>query len=118
MFSRKRQLGIVYAFGEEPTFGPGDRVRIAERRPIGHYRVPTYVRGKRGEVEVVLEPPAVDNEEEGLGRNAGLRRHYYRIAIPMTEIWPDYRGSGREEPPALGHRRPQSVESRRRKSNP
>ena len=70
-------------------------------RPIGHYRVPTYVRGKRGEVEVVLEPPAVDNEEEGLGRNAGLRRHYYRIAIPMTEIWPDYRGSGVKSLPHL-----------------
>ncbi len=93
VFAPKRQLGIVYAVGEEPAFGPGDRIRIAERRPVGHYRVPSYVRGKRGEVEVVIEPPAVDNEEEGFGRNAGVRRHYYRIAIPMTEIWSDYSGA-------------------------
>jgi nitrile hydratase len=36
---------------------------------------------------------AVDNEEEAYGRNAGSKGHYYRIAIPMTEIWSDYVGS-------------------------
>jgi nitrile hydratase len=35
----------------------------------------------------------VNNEEEGFGRNAGFKRHYYRIAIPMTELWAGYRGS-------------------------
>jgi nitrile hydratase subunit beta len=38
----------------------------------------------------------IDNEEEGYGRNAGVKLHYYRIAIPMTEIWPDYVGSPRD----------------------
>jgi hypothetical protein len=85
--------GIVYATGEEPIFKPGDAVRIGERKPVGHYRVPTYLRGKKGVVELVIEPTAVDNEEEGFGRNAGSRRHYYRIAIPMTQIWPHYVGS-------------------------
>jgi hypothetical protein len=85
--------GMVYATGEEPVFKPGDAIRIRERRPVGHYRVPTYLRGKKGVVELVIEPTAVDNEEEGFGRNAGSRRHYYRIALPMTEIWPDYVGS-------------------------
>jgi nitrile hydratase subunit beta len=84
---------IVYAKGEEPIFKPGDAIRIRERKPVGHYRVPTYLRGKKGLVELVIEPTAVDNEEEGFGRNAGSRRHYYRIALPMTEIWPDYIGS-------------------------
>jgi len=88
--------GIVYATGEEPIFKPGDAIRIRERRPVGHYRVPTYLRGKKGVVELVIEPPAVDNEEEGFGRNAGSRRHYYRIALPMTEIWPDYIGSSND----------------------
>jgi hypothetical protein len=36
---------------------------------------------------------AVDNEEEGYGRNAGSKRHYYRIAAPLKEIWPDHAGS-------------------------
>lgn len=85
--------GLVYATDEKPLFGPGDTVRILDRKPIGHYRVPIYLRGKKGVVEKVIEPAAVDNEEEGFGRNAGSRRHYYRIALPMTEIWPDYVGS-------------------------
>jgi hypothetical protein len=83
---------IVYALGEKPVFGPGDTVRILLRMPIGHYRVPLYLRGKTGTVEAVLEPPGLDNEEEGFGRNAGSKRHYYRVAFPMTEIWPNYLG--------------------------
>jgi len=39
---------------------------------------------------------AVGNEEERSGRNAGSNLHYYRVAIPMTEIWPDYVGSPRD----------------------
>jgi nitrile hydratase subunit beta len=90
------KLDIVAAFGEEPIFRPGDRIRIADRSPIGHYRVPTYLRGKQGSIEAVIEPTLVDNEEEGYGRNAGSRRHYYRIAVPMTDLWPDYAGSARD----------------------
>jgi len=88
--------GVVLALGEEPVFRAGDTIRIASRSPIGHYRVPIYLRGKTGLVEEVIEPRAVDNEEEGYGRNAGKRLHYYRIAVPMTEIWPDYTGSPRD----------------------
>jgi nitrile hydratase subunit beta len=88
--------GMVYAFGEKPLFHPGDKIRILDRSPIGHYRVPTYLRGKTGAIEAVIEPAGIDNEEEGYGRNAGMKLHYYRIAIPMTEIWPDYLGSPRD----------------------
>ena len=72
------------------------RIDLAEPSPPGHYRMPFYLRGKRGTVEAVVEPAAIDNEEEGYGRNAGTKLHYYRIAIPMTEIWPDYVGSPRD----------------------
>jgi hypothetical protein len=88
-----RLSGVVLAQCEAPIFRPGDRVRISDRSPIGHYRVPTYLRGKSGSVEAVIEPMAVDNEEEGFGHNAGSKRHYYRIAVPMTELWPRYAGS-------------------------
>jgi len=84
---------IVHAEGEEPLFKSGDDVNISLRFPIGHYRVPTYIRGKHGHVEAVIEPRAVNNEEEGFGRNAGLKRYYYRIAIPLSELWPKYTGS-------------------------
>ena len=84
------------ALGETPLFQPGDPIRISTRFPIGHYRVPLYLRGKVGVVGAVIEPAGVDNEEEGYGRNAGARRHYYRVAVPMTELWPDYVGCRRD----------------------
>jgi nitrile hydratase len=84
---------IVLATGETPLLRPGDRVRVDNRIPIGHYRVPTYLRGKTGTVETVIEPRGLDNEEEGFGRNAGDKRHYYRVVLAMPDLWPDYPGS-------------------------
>ncbi|QLH49962.1 MAG: nitrile hydratase subunit beta [Candidatus Accumulibacter cognatus] len=86
-------LNVVKALGEEPAFKAGDDVRISVRYPVGHYRVPAYIRGKLATVEAVMEPPAVNNEEEGFGRNAGSKGHYYRVAIPLTALWPGYAGS-------------------------
>jgi nitrile hydratase subunit beta len=90
------ERGIVLAVGEEAVFHPGDRIRVSSRSPIGHYRVPAYLRGKAGTVETVIEPTGIDNEQEGYGRNAGKKLHYYRIAVPLVEIWPDYAGSSRD----------------------
>jgi hypothetical protein len=89
-------LSIVRACGDISRFDVDDRIRVSTRAPIGHYRVPHYLRGKCGVVEKVIEPVAVDNEEEGYGRNAGGRLHYYRLAFPMTEVWPAYQGSPRD----------------------
>jgi nitrile hydratase len=44
-------------------------------------------------IEAIMSPRAVNNEEEGFGRNAGSLGVYYRIAVPMTEVWKDYAGS-------------------------
>jgi nitrile hydratase len=93
---KSKSLGLVTAAGELPLFSPGDRIRIQDRSPIGHYRVPQYLRGKVGTVDSIIEPVAVDNEEEGYGRNAGAKLHYYRIVMPLPEIWPDYVGSPRD----------------------
>ena len=90
------RLDIVQPLGEAPIFRAGEAVRILDRAPIGHYRVPIYLRGKTGTVEGVIKPAGVDNEQEGFGRNAGSKLHYYRIAIPMTQVWPDYVGSPRD----------------------
>ena len=89
----KRLLYVVKATGEEPLFKVGEAVKVAVRYPVGHYRVPQFIRGKRGRVELVIEPPAINNEEEGFGRNAGVKGYYFRVAIPLTELWPDYIGS-------------------------
>ncbi|CAN5782067.1 hypothetical protein BH11PSE3_BH11PSE3_10410 [soil metagenome] len=85
-------MTVVLALGEAPLFASGDCIRVLTRAPVGHYRVPTYLRGKTGVVERVIEPAAIDNEEEAYGRNAGSKRHYYRIAVPMPAIWPGYAG--------------------------
>jgi hypothetical protein len=87
---------IIKAEGEQPLFAPGDRVRITRRFPVGHYRVPSYLRGRIGSVEKVIEPAGIDNEEEGFGRNAGTKRHYYRVVIPLSELWPGYASSHRD----------------------
>ena len=87
---------VVSADGEVPLFKEGDAVVIATRAPIGHYRMPTYLRGKSGKIEAIIPGRAVDNEEEGYGRNAGSKGYYYRVAIPMTEIWQDYIGSAND----------------------
>jgi nitrile hydratase len=83
---------VVKTMGEEKLFSIGDKVRVMLRQPIGHYRVPAYYRGRTGLVEAVIEPRSLDNEEEGFGRNAGNKRHYYRIAFSMEDIWSGYTG--------------------------
>ncbi len=83
---------VVLADGEAPALQVGDTVRVMTRSPIGHYRVPRYLRGKTGEVAAVIHPMAVDNEQEAYGRNAGSKGYYYRIAFPMTEVWAGYVG--------------------------
>lgn len=88
---------VLPALNEMPVFDVGERVRVAMRAPIGHYRVPIYLRGSVGTVERVIEPALVDNEEEGYGRNAGSKRHYYRVSIPMPSLWEQYDGSPRDE---------------------
>jgi nitrile hydratase subunit beta len=87
---------VVYALGEHPAFKVDDAVRVDQRSPVGHYRVPTYLRGKTGVVETVITPVAVDNEQEGFGRNAGGRLHYYRISFRLSDIWRTYQGSPRD----------------------
>ncbi|WP_233838839.1 SH3-like domain-containing protein [Paraburkholderia sp. ZP32-5] len=82
----------VIALDQQVLFQPGETVRVMTRSPIGHYRVPIYLRGKTGVVEKVLEPMQFDNEREGYGQNGGDKRHYYRIAFSLKELWPDYAG--------------------------
>lgn len=88
-----KSLHAVKSFGDQPTWKPGDAIRISVRYPIAHYRVPRYIRGKHGTVEMVLDRALVNNEEEAFGRNAGQLGYYYRVAIPLKELWPGYAGS-------------------------
>jgi nitrile hydratase subunit beta len=92
----KRIVQIVTGPGETALFKSGERVRISDRLPVGHYRVPRYIRGKQAIIESVIEPAAINNEEEGFGRNAGIKLHYYRVIVPLSELWPDYPASSND----------------------
>jgi nitrile hydratase subunit beta len=87
---------VVAPLGQTPLFSVGDQVRVSVRFPVGHYRVPNYIRGKLGTIEQVIAPRAVNNEEEGYGRNAGSTGFYYRVAFPLTLLWTDYAGSPKD----------------------
>src|ERR1700761_4302428 len=86
---------IVLANGEGPGFEAGDKVRVMTRSPVGHYRVPQYLRGKTGVIVSVVHPMAVDNEKEAYGQNAGSKGYYYRTAFPMHDVWPGYIGAAK-----------------------
>ena len=75
-----------------PRFGVGQRVRIATRDAPGHVRTPVYVRRHVGVVERVL-PTFLDPEREAYGVNAGSAVRLYRVRIPQSTLWPDYRGA-------------------------
>lgn len=64
--------GVVYALGEEPLFHAGDQIRVLNRSPIGHYRVPTYLRGKAGVIEAVTSRLASTTRRKATVETRGL----------------------------------------------
>jgi hypothetical protein len=72
-------------------FKEGDRVKVAEKFPIGHYRVPMYLRGKTVTVAKNLGRH-INPEEEAFGKNAGNETWYYQVCISQKDLWPDYIG--------------------------
>lgn len=72
-------------------FNVGDSVTVAVKFPVGHYRVPMYMRGKTVRVVQNLGRH-INPEEEAFGRNAGNEMWYYMVEIPQRELWPDYQG--------------------------
>lgn len=74
-----------------PRFQAGQRVRIANRTPPVHHRVPSYVKGRTGVVERVCglhgEP------EKFIGGDGKPYQRIYRVRIAQHALWPDYAGS-------------------------
>lgn len=74
-----------------PVFRAGQRVRIADRTPPVHHRVPSYVKGSIGTVERVC---GVHGQPEKFIRGDGRpKQRIYRVRIPHAELWPDYEGT-------------------------
>ena len=75
----------------EPKFTSGQRVRIADRTPPVHHRVPSYAKGQIGVVERVC---GMHGMPEKFIRGDGQPSHrIYRVSIPQTELWNGYDGS-------------------------
>ena len=76
----------------EARFQPGDRVRIRRSYPLGHVRIPWYIRGHSGVVERLCG--AYPNPEElAYARNGLPAQPLYRVRFLQREVWPDYSGN-------------------------
>ena len=76
----------------EPLFKVGDRVRIDDRTPPVHHRVPAYAKGKTGVIERVC---GLHGEPEKFIRGDGEpRQRIYRVRISQDKLWADYGGTG------------------------
>jgi nitrile hydratase beta subunit len=71
--------------GVAPRFRPGDPVLVRNMNPVGHTRLPRYVRGKRGAIErdhgVFVFP---DTSAHGQGEKP---QHVYSVRFAARELW-------------------------------
>lgn len=68
-----------------PRFKAGDAVLARNVHPVGHTRLPRYIRGKRGVIHSdhgVFAFP--DAEAHGLGHKA---QHVYSVCFEARELW-------------------------------
>lgn len=80
------------AVGLEPAspsaaFAVGDRVRVRDRRPLGHTRCPWYVRGKRGIIERIEGDFPVPEIEAHAGEK--VSEATYGVRFDAVEVWGD-----------------------------
>lgn len=78
----------------QAVFQVGQRVRIADRTPPVHHRVPAYVKGKIGLIERVC---GLHGEPEKFIRGDGKpAQRIYRVRISQGDLWSDYGGTERD----------------------
>ncbi len=77
-----------------PRFTVGQRVRIADRTPPVHHRVPAYAKGRVGIVERVC---GLHGRPEQYIRGDGqpLTR-LYRVRMAQPDLWAAYSGAARD----------------------
>jgi len=75
-------------------FAVGQRVRISDRTPPVHHRVPSYAKGHVGVIERVC---GLHGEPEKFIRGDGKpAQRLYRVRIPQTSLWQAYDGTDRD----------------------
>lgn len=68
----------------DPSFKPGDAVRVRNLNPTGHTRAPRYARGKAGTVEVD-HGVHVFADKNAHGTREG--QHLYGVRFAARELW-------------------------------
>ena len=76
-------------------FAVGDRVRISQRYPSEHHRVPNYVKGARGEIERVCDAFG-QPESLAVGGDGEPFQTLYRVRLQQKQLWPGYDGTHRD----------------------
>lgn len=76
-------------------YAVGDILKVCERYPVSHYRVPIYMRGKTVRITEVIGK-YIDPETEAFGKNAGDRMWCYHVTIQEPDLWPDYQGQSHD----------------------
>jgi nitrile hydratase len=73
------------------VFKPGQRVRVRDEYPPGHFRTPFYIRGKVGHVTRTLGE-FKNPERLALGLDGLPKKVLYEVRFTQAEIWPNYNG--------------------------
>ena len=77
--------GSIREVDAPPRFAVGDRVRARDLHPLGHTRLPRYVRGRVGTVALVQRPELLpDSHAHFQGENA---QHLYAVRFDSRELW-------------------------------
>lgn len=71
-----------------PRFAVGQRVRVRNHQPEGHTRLPHYVRGLTGTIEIVNARAWVLPDARAHGRGEALQP-VYNVLFDAAEVWGD-----------------------------
>jgi nitrile hydratase len=72
---------------QAPRFAPGDRVRLGNRHPQGHTRLPRYLRGQSG---TILAHRGVFDLPDAIAARIGRRpQPVYTVRFAARDIWGD-----------------------------
>ena len=86
MWTSQKTQGIFTRTVETPPlFATGQRVRARNINPTGHTRLPRYVRGKVGVVQIHHGGHVFPDTNAHLQGEAP--QHLYTVAFSMRELW-------------------------------
>ncbi|MDA0735281.1 MAG: nitrile hydratase subunit beta [Chloroflexi bacterium] len=77
-------------------YRPHDRVMVRVGSPPGHFRTPTYIQGKTGQIVALCG--VFPNPESLAHGGSGLpKQPLYRVEFEQDQIWPHYPGPAKDK---------------------